>query len=225
MNGLRGSRAELGAVIAARPACEVVICPPATLIAEFADMAAGVIRIGAQDCHPLEAGAHTGELSAEMLRDCGADFVICGHSERRQDQGEGDDLVCAKAEAALRTGLEPIICVGESEAERKNGETLAVLSRQIGDSVPKNADQFLIAYEPIWAIGAGRAASARDIEQAHGHIRSLLGKIPVLYGGSVQPDNAAEIAALENVNGLLIGGASLKASSFLSIIGLCKRFY
>ena len=206
----------------------MVICPPATLIAEFADIAAGVIRIGGQDCHPLEAGAHTGEISAEMLRDCGADFVICGHSERRQAQSEGDDLVCAKAEAALRAGLEPIICVGESEAERKKGETLAVLSRQIRDSVPKSPkskNRFLIAYEPIWAIGTGRAASSKDIEQAHGHIRSLLGKIPVLYGGSVQPDNAAEIAALEDVNGLLIGGASLKASSFLSIIDLCKRFY
>ncbi len=238
MNGLRDARAELEAVIRgleieASASCEVVICPPATLIADLADLARGsAIRIGAQDCHPQPHGAHTGEISAEMLKDCGAELVICGHSERRSEQGESNALVRAKAEAARRAGLESIVCVGESKAERQSGETLAALSRQVKASVPRSGDSlFSISYEPIWAIGSGEAARPEDIEQAHRHIADLLSKIcganhevAVLYGGSVKPENAAQIASIASVNGLLIGGASLKAASFLSIIDLCKRY-
>lgn len=207
---------------------DALICVPATLLARASETLRDTpVRRGGQDCHAEVAGAHTGDISAEMLKDAGASFVIVGHSERRADHGETDAMVRAKAKAAWRAGLCAIICIGETLAEREKRETLAVLSRQIAGSVPKGATptNTVIAYEPVWAIGSGLTPSASDIASAHTHIRIELGKLldrdaaqmRILYGGSVKPDNAAELMAVANVDGALVGGASLKASDFLHI--------
>jgi triosephosphate isomerase len=232
MNGLIGSGSELQAVIAASEPlakkADLLICPPATLVAAFASRARGsVVAIGGQDCHPNASGAHTGDISAEMLKDAGAWFVIVGHSERRADHGESSELVRSKAGAAWRAGLAPIVCVGETEAQRKSGQTLDIVGAQLAASVPEGATaaNLVVAYEPVWAIGTGLTPTIADIEQVHGFIRDKLStrfkgegaSIRILYGGSVKPSNAAEILRAKDVNGALIGGASLKAADFLAI--------
>ncbi len=234
MNGIRASLPELRAIAAgARVASEVAVCVPATLISAAAEAVAGTpVAIGGQDCHPAAKGAHTGDIAAEMVADAGGSLVIVGHSERRTDHGETDAEVRAKAEAGWRAGLTVILCIGETEAERRGGQTEAVLSRQIEGSVPDGAtaDKLVIAYEPVWAIGTGLTPSNDDIVAAHAHIRArLAGRLGqdqadamrILYGGSVKPDNAATIMALPGVDGGLVGGASLKAADFLVIVAAC----
>jgi triosephosphate isomerase len=207
---------------------EALICVPATLITRAAEILGRTpVKCGAQDCHPKASGAHTGDLSAEMLKDAGASHVIVGHSERRTDHGETDALVHAKAEAAWRAGLTAIICVGETRAEREAGATLDILTKQIRGSVPKHATHTtaVIAYEPVWAIGTGLTPTVEDVAEAHRHIRIELndmigaeaGKMRILYGGSVKPSNARELLSVANVNGALVGGASLKSADFLGI--------
>ena len=231
MNGTTAALAEVSALLAAHPApaCEMLLCPPATLIAQMAAAARGsVLRVGGQDCHARAAGAHTGDISAPMLVDAGASHVILGHSERRADHFESDAMVRAKAEAALAAGLVAVICVGESEAQHDDGQTLAVIGAQLAGSVPDAASvaNLVIAYEPIWAIGSGRTPTLAEIEQVHGAIRARLTArfgtaatgIRLLYGGSVKPSNAAEIFAVPEVNGALVGGASLKAADFGAIV-------
>jgi triosephosphate isomerase (TIM) len=235
MNGLRASLAEVAAVKAGiGPAkCDVAICPPATLIAEAASQAAGsALMIGGQDCHTAATGAHTGDISAEMVADAGGKLVIVGHSERRTDHGETDGLVRSKAEAAWRAGLLAILCIGETEAERRSGATFEVLKRQIAGSVPNGATSanLVIAYEPVWAIGTGLTPSEGDIADAHAHIRLRLAErigaeaalTRILYGGSVKPSNAVAILGLDDVDGALVGGASLKAADFLGIVAAAK---
>jgi len=213
-----------------RPAADIMICPPSTLLAQ-AHYAFGKrdILLGGQDCHPVPEGAHTGDISAEMLADVGATAVIVGHSERRRDHGETDALVAAKAAAAHRAGLTAIICIGETEQERREGATLAVVGRQLDGSLPPSAtaENSIIAYEPVWAIGTGLTPTPRDVAEVHGFIRDSLGgrlgreeaaKIRILYGGSVKPSNARELLAVGNVNGALVGGASLKAADFYAIL-------
>ena len=234
MNGLRAALGEIASVgagvdpvLAAK--VDVMICPPATLLYTAAVASVGTaVAIGAQDCHANASGAHTGDISAEMVRDAGASAVIVGHSERRADHGESDADVRAKAEAAWRAGLVAIICVGESEAERKAGSTLKVIAGQIAGSVPDGATaaNTVIAYEPIWAIGTGLTPTPDDVAEVHAALRKDLaarfggeGKaMRLLYGGSVKPGNAAELMAVANVDGALVGGASLKAEDFLGII-------
>ncbi len=209
-------------------AVRVAVMPPATLVHPMAEAVKGsVIAVGGQDCHPHDSGAHTGDISAPMLRDAGATLVIVGHSERRTDHGEDNALVAAKAEAALRAGLEPVICVGETLAQREAGDTLAIIARQVAESLPDALDgrAFAVAYEPVWAIGTGLTPTLEQIAEVHGAIRRQLAErfshgttIPVLYGGSVKPSNAAAILALEDVGGALVGGASLKAADFSVII-------
>jgi triosephosphate isomerase len=232
MNGLRASASELDALIRGLPAgagerFDIMICPPATLIREFAEAASGSpVRIGGQDCHAKPSGAHTGDISAEMLKDAGASAVIVGHSERRADHGETDAHVKAKAEAALRAGLAPIVCVGETETERLAGRTNDVVSRQLAGSLPERADALVVAYEPVWAIGTGRTPTPEDVAEVHALVRRALearygaagGRIRILYGGSVKPENAGTLMAVENVDGALVGGASLKAADFLGIM-------
>ena len=235
MNGLTASLAELRAIVAgaATAGAEVAICPPATLIAPAVAAAAGSkVAIGGQDCAVAASGAHTGDVAAEMLADAGATLVIVGHSERRTNHGETDALVRAKAEAAWRAGLVAILCIGETEAERRSDKTDAVLDRQIAGSVPDGATaaSLVIAYEPVWAIGTGLTPSTDDIRAAHAHIRLRLHerfgaeaeKIRILYGGSVKPANAVEIMGLPGVDGALVGGASLKAADFLGIVAACN---
>lgn len=211
------------------PRAVVVICPPATLVAAVAAQGASSgIMAGGQDCHANASGAHTGDISAYMLADAGAQFVIVGHSERRADHAETDDQVRAKAEAAIGAGLKPIICVGETEAQRDAGEAESVVAAQLAASIPDGAGQHevIVAYEPIWAIGTGRTPSNDDIAQMHASIRARLvdrfgsrgNEFRILYGGSLKPVNAREILAVENVNGGLVGGASLLAKDFYTII-------
>jgi len=229
MNGVKASLAEISALEAAFPApnCDVLICPPATLIAAMA--ASGkTVKVGGQDCHANAGGAHTGDISAEILVDSGATAVIVGHSERRADHGETDAAVQAKARAAWRAGLMAIICVGETEAERDAGKALGVVGGQIAGSVPTGATgaNTVVAYEPVWAIGTGKVPTLQDIAEMHDFMRAELTKshgaeaenIRFLYGGSVKPSNAAEIFAVSNVDGALVGGASLKAADFGGII-------
>jgi len=234
MNGLRPALEEvdkLAALVAGgvRPHCDIAICPPATLLMQMSARLAGtVIVTGGQDCHPAAGGAHTGDLSAPMLADAGAAYVIVGHSERRADHGETDALVSDKARAALGAGLVPIICVGETRAEREAGEAEAVVGRQLAGSIPDVAasESFVIAYEPVWAIGTGLTPSTGDIAQMHGAIRRLLvgrfgergAAVRILYGGSLKPANAREILAVPDVNGGLVGGASLLSSDLYAII-------
>jgi len=222
MNGLGASLGEIEVLDKAlgAPECDVLICPPATLVARAAALGTR-IAIGGQDCHAEISGAFTGDVSAEMLRDAGAVAVIVGHSERRQYHGETDAMVAAKAKAAWRAGLIAIICIGESEAERDAGRANQVCSGQIAGSMPDGATpaNTAIAYEPIWAIGTGKTPTTPQIAQMHAHIRGQLpAPLRILYGGSVKPSNAQEILALADVGGALVGGASLKASDFLTIV-------
>jgi triosephosphate isomerase (TIM) len=236
MNGLKSSVAEFeamregAAAVAAK--ADLLVCPPATLIAGFADKAKGSkLAVGAQDCHPKASGAHTGDLSAEMLADAGASAIIVGHSERRADHGETDALVRQKAEAAWRAGLTAIVCIGETQNQRDAGQTLKICGGQLKGSLPDGSTSanLVVAYEPVWAIGTGLTPTAKDVEQVHKFIRGVLtdrfkaegGKIRILYGGSVKPSNAAELMAVANVNGALVGGASLKAADFLAIAAGC----
>ncbi|MDX8537481.1 triose-phosphate isomerase [Mesorhizobium abyssinicae] len=207
---------------------EALVCVPATLLSHAAEILSRTpVRAGGEDCHPKESGAYTGRISAEMLKDAGASHVIVGHSECRADLSEDDATIHAKASAAWRAGLVAIICIGETRAEREAGTTLDVLSRQIAGSVPTSATaaNTVIAYEPVWAIGTGLTPTADDVADAHAHIRAklteLLGgaaaKMRILYGGSVKPSNAIELLGVANVDGALVGGASLKAADFLGI--------
>lgn len=221
MNGLQSGILELDALLAADtlPGVELLVCPPATLLAAFAARAAnGQVRIGAQDCHPQPSGAHTGDLAAEMLADAGAAYIIVGHSERRTDHGETDAIVHAKALATHRAGCTPIVCIGETLAQRQAGETLVVLRRQIENSVPADVANLVVAYEPVWAIGTGLTPTLDQVAEAHAAIAAQLPQgTRILYGGSVKPDNAAALLAVPNVSGALVGGASLKAADFLGI--------
>jgi len=236
MNGLKASMAEFEAMLAGAPAlagkADLLVCPPATLVAAFADKARGKrVAVGAQDCHPKPAGAHTGDVSAEMLADAGATAIIVGHSERRADHGESDNLVRQKAEAAWRAGLTAIVCIGETQAQRDSGQTLGICGGQLTGSLPDSATSanLVVAYEPVWAIGTGLTPTTADVEQVHRFIRGVLtdrfkgegASIRILYGGSVKPSNAAELMAVANVNGALVGGASLKAADFLAIAAGC----
>ncbi|WP_444444111.1 triose-phosphate isomerase [Rhodobacter capsulatus] len=230
MNGTKASLAEVAALIAAHPdpKSEVLLCPPATLVAAMVATAAGKIAVGGEDCHMKAAGAHTGDIAAEMLADCGASHVILGHSERRADHGESSEMVCAKAAAARAAGLVAVICVGETEAQRDAGETLALVGAQLAGSVPDGATaaNTVIAYEPVWAIGTGRTPTLEQIAEVHDFLRAELvarfgaeGEgMRLLYGGSVKPSNATEIFATSNVDGALVGGASLKAADFGAIL-------
>jgi triosephosphate isomerase (TIM) len=237
MNGLKSSLGEFDAMLAGASdvaaKADLLVCPPATLIATFAERARGskTLGVGAQDCHPRPSGAHTGDISAEMLGDAGARAVIVGHSERRADHGETDLLVRQKAEAVWRAGLTAIVCIGETRKQRDDGQTLDVCGGQLKTSLPDGAtaDNLVVAYEPVWAIGTGLTPTTGDVEQVHGFIRKLLierfkgegAKIRILYGGSVKPSNVAELMAVKNVNGALVGGASLKAADFLAIAAGC----
>ena len=233
MNGLGGSLGEVEALRAAlagaAPACRVALCPPATLIERMARAAGEGIEIGGQDCRAESHGAFTGDVSAAMLRDAGATLVILGHSERRQGHGETDAVVAAKAEAALSAGLEPIICVGETLEQREAGRAVEVVRGQVMASLPAilaEKGAFAVAYEPVWAIGTGLTPSLEQIEAVHRAVRAAMierlgpagAARPILYGGSVKPDNAREILAVPEVGGALVGGASLKAADFLGIV-------
>ena len=234
MNGLRASAGELETIIAGAgslPHVDFLICPPATLVARFAALAQGSrVEIGGQDCHAEPAGAYTGDIAAEMLRDAGASAVIVGHSERRQHHGETDAMVRAKALAARRAGLLAIICVGETRAERDASKTHAVVRAQLDGSLPDDFKDFVIAYEPVWAIGTGVTPTRDDVLDMHRFIRERLcarygdaGQgVRILYGGSVKPANAKELLGIENVDGALVGGASLKANEFLAIAAVYR---
>ena len=231
MNGNGASLAEARAVADGLDGVtvRVAICPPAVLVSRAADALAGsAVEVGGQDIHPEASGAHTGDISAEMLADAGATLVILGHSERRAAYGESDALVADKVRAALRAGLEPIVCVGETLEQRKAGQALEVVTGQVRGSLPPELDgeTFSVAYEPVWAIGTGLTPTTPEIEEVHRAIRATLKhmfaahgeRAPILYGGSVKPSNAAEILHAAEVGGALVGGASLKAEDFLGII-------
>jgi triosephosphate isomerase (TIM) len=231
MHGLRGELHEIESIAAlatgTQPHVDILICPPASLLAAAARTAAGRIGIGGQDCHPEASGAHTGDVSAEMLKDAGASAVIVGHSERRQHHGETDVLVARKALAARRAGLVAILCVGETQQQRASGAALTICGGQIVASVPNGmtASALVIGYEPLWAIGSGQIPTSQEIVHVHAHIRGCLvehlgaeGKsVRILYGGSVKPSNARAILALPEVGGALVGGASLKSEEFAAI--------
>ena len=235
MNGLRAQLAEAAQVrdaisaAATRPSADVMICPPVTLVLPLAEAVRGsALMVGAQDCHTAASGAHTGDLSAEMLADAGATAVIVGHSERRSDHGEQDRTVRAKAQAAHRAGLTAIVCIGETAGERAAGLTLAVVRRQLQGSLPDaaSAENTVVAYEPVWAIGTGLTPRPKDVAEVHAAIRAALvarfgaqgGAMRILYGGSVKPANARELMRIADVDGALVGGASLKAEDFLAIV-------
>ncbi len=234
MNGLLADSLERASAIAAeapRLACDVLVCPPATVLRAVAGKLAGtVVAVGGQDCHAEAQGAHTGDLSAAMLKDAGASAVILGHSERRADHGESSALVRAKVAAAMAAGLLPIVCVGETEAERLAGRKEEVVRSQLRDSLP---DDFagVIAYEPVWAIGTGRTPTEADVAAMHASIRAALSdrlgaggrQLRILYGGSVKPTNARALLALPEVGGALVGGASLVAADFLAIAAAAAR--
>ena len=231
MNGLSGDLAQIEALMAAHPApkVEMLICPPATLLSRMAETVGDhPLHLGGQDCHAAPDGANTGDISAAMLVDAGARYVILGHSERRTDHGETDAMVRAKAEAARTEGLVSVICVGETLAERETGETLAVVGRQLEGSLPEEpiAADVVIAYEPVWAIGTGKVPTTEQISEVHGYLRAELKRhmgvegegVRILYGGSVKAANAAEIFAIPDVDGALVGGASLTAGDFSPIV-------
>src|SRR6202790_958060 len=237
MNGLKASLGEFEAMLAGASEvaakADLLVCPTATLIAAFDGKEAGwkALGVGAHDCHPKPSVAHTGDISAEMLADAGASAIIVGHSERRADQGETDVLVRKKTEAVWRAGLTAIVCIGETQHQRDAGHTLEICRGQLNISLPDGAraDNLVVAYEPVWAIGSGLTPTAGDVEQIHQFIRELLAarfnregaRIRILYGGSVKPSNARELLAVANVNGALVGGASLKAADFLAIARSC----
>ena len=235
MHGLAASQGELEKIIAGAAGvnCDLMICPPATLIARFAAAAAGsAVAIGSQDCHAEPSGAHTGDIAAEMLADAGATAVIVGHSERRADHHETDAQVRAKALAAWRAGLTAIVCVGEQRAEREAGKTLAIVGGQLDGSLPDGASaaKLVVAYEPVWAIGTGLTPTPADVAEVHSFIRERLsarfagegGGTRILYGGSVKPANAKELLSVADVNGALVGGASLTAADFLGIAAVYR---
>ncbi|MGE3916748.1 MAG: triose-phosphate isomerase [Hyphomicrobiaceae bacterium] len=235
MNGLTAALGEVDRLKqglhdrSGKMSADVMLCPPATLVAAMAARAAGApLAVGGQDCHAKVSGAHTGDVSAEMLKDAGATAVIVGHSERRADHGETDAVVRAKAEAAHRTGLIAIVCVGETADQRKAGQTLDIVSRQLAGSVPDaaKAATTVVAYEPVWAIGTGLTPTPADVAEVHAMMRAELRKrlgaegaaMRLLYGGSVKASNARELMAVADVDGALVGGASLKADDFLGIV-------
>ena len=231
MNGLKSSLLEVDKVveqlIGYPDEADCLICPPSTLIAPMKDRSGVRLSVGAQACHPEAFGAFTGDLSAEQLKDVGADYVVVGHSERRSEHGERSAYVQEQAHAGLRAGIVPIVCVGESFAQHERGETMDTVTRILRKSLPTLGadDSLVVAYEPLWAIGTGLVPSTEEIEAVHKTIRELLvelyqdrgADLRILYGGSMKPGNAAEILAIENVNGGLIGGASLKADDFMAI--------
>jgi triosephosphate isomerase (TIM) len=237
MNGLIASTGEFEAMLAGAGSviakADLLVCPPATLVAAFAGKAKGAkaLAVGAQDCHPKASGAHTGDISAEMLADAGAKAIIVGHSERRADHGETDAIVREKTKAVWRAGLTAIVCIGETREQRDAGKTLDICGGQLKGSLPdgSTAANLVVAYEPVWAIGTGLTPTVSDVEQIHRFIRELLvgrfdgegARMRILYGGSVKPSNANELMAVANVNGALVGGASLKASDFLAIAAGC----
>lgn len=242
MNGLKASMSEFEAMLRSAPEAlekaDLLVCPPVTLLSAFAGRASSfgqegrtVVTVGAQDCHTKASGAHTGDVAAEMLADAGATAIIVGHSERRADHGETDAVVREKALAAWRAGLTAIVCIGETQAERDAGKTLDVCGTQLQGSLPDDctSGNLIVAYEPVWAIGTGLTPTAGDVEQVHKFIRQHLNQrfrnegpsIRILYGGSVKPSNAKELMAVPNVNGALVGGASLKAADFLAIAAGC----
>ncbi|SEM88718.1 triosephosphate isomerase [Gemmobacter aquatilis] len=236
MNGTAAALTEVQALLGAHPApaCEMLLCPPATLTARMAELARGTaLRVGGQDCHAKPSGAHTGDISAEMLLDAGATHVILGHSERRADHGETDAEVLAKAEAAMAAGLVAVVCLGETEAERDAGQTLDVVGRQLAGSVPEGSTPatLVIAYEPVWAIGTGRTPTLEEIAEVHRFLRGRLiarfgqpaNEMRLLYGGSVKPANADDIFAVPHVDGALVGGASLKAADFGAIVAALAK--
>ena len=233
MNGLTASLAEIKAMREAvdagkAGAAELAVCPPATLLAQAAwALKGGKVSLGAQDCHAQASGAFTGDIAAPMIKDAGAQYVIVGHSERRQYHGETDAAVKAKAEAALKSGLTAIVCVGETRAEREAGKAIEIVSSQVRGSLPAGGapETVVVAYEPVWAIGTGLTPTPANVAEVHAAIRRLLGevygaagaKLRILYGGSVKPSNAKELLGLANVDGALVGGASLKAVDFMAI--------
>lgn len=235
MNGTAADLTEVQAVINAHPApgCDLLICPPATLLHRMSVLAEDhPLATGGQDCHAEAKGAHTGDISAAMIRDAGGLYVITGHSERRADHGESDAMVRAKTQAAHAAGLIGVVCIGETLTQREAGETLAVITAQLAGSLPDGATgpNTVVAYEPIWAIGTGKVPTLEQIGDVHNHLRAELEKrfsegaaMRLLYGGSVKPSNAAEIFATSNVDGALVGGASLKAGDFSGIIGALER--
>jgi triosephosphate isomerase len=235
MNGSRAMAAQLIAELGQGMdglACDLLVCPPFPYVPIVADLLKGKsIALGAQDCAPKESGAHTGDVAAVMLKDVGCSHVILGHSERRADHGESSAEVAAKAKAAQAAGLSAVVCVGETEAQRDAGDTLKIVETQISNSIPtgSSAANLVVAYEPVWAIGTGRTPTVGDVEVVHRHIRKLLATgveggagVRILYGGSVKPSNAAELMAVPEVNGALVGGASLKAADFLGIAKACR---
>jgi triosephosphate isomerase len=238
MNGLRESLVEAAAICEAVDAggagkAELVVCPPATLLMAAAQICAGSrVGVGGQDCHAEASGAFTGDISAEMLKDAGASYVILGHSERRAGHNETDKIVLAKAKSALRAGLAAIICVGETRAEREAGAAFAIVGVQLAGSIPENSPpgQIVIAYEPVWAIGTGLTPTPADIAEMHCFIRVRVNQhlpgqgasVRILYGGSVRPDNAAELLPVEDVDGALVGGASLSSAEFMAIAGVYR---
>jgi len=237
MNGLAASQGEFGKIIAGAGTltgkADLMVCPPATLIASFASAARGSrVTIGGQDCHAEASGAHTGDISAEMLADAGASAVIVGHSERRADHHETDAQVRAKTQASWRAKLTAIVCVGEQRVERELGKTLDVVSRQLDGSLPDGATaaNLVVAYEPVWAIGSGLTPTPADVAQVHAFVRKRLterfsaegGRTRILYGGSVKPANAKELLMIADVNGALVGGASLTAQDFLGIAAVYR---
>lgn len=237
MNGTGAALSELEALARSHPApsVDILVCPPATLLHRAAQAVHGAgITLGGQDCHAEESGAHTGDLSAQMLKDAGATSIIVGHSERREDHGEQDEDVRAKARAAMNAGLTAIICVGESLEQREAANTLDIIGGQLSGSIPDLAtgENLVVAYEPIWAIGTGKVPTLEEIGEVHDFIRARLVRrfgegvgrsVRLLYGGSVKPDNAADIFGVSNVDGALVGGASLKAQDFSGIISALER--
>ena len=238
MNGTKAEAPQILALVekgsSLKDLVDLLICPPATLIGHFSELTKeSSLAIGGQDCHTEHSGAHTGDLSAEMLKDSGASFVILGHSERRSNYDETNELIKRKVSAAWRSGLVTIICIGETETQYQNEMTREVIDSQLSGSIPPgvNESNTVVAYEPVWAIGTGRTPSLKEIEAIHSHIRMWMNenfkgagdKIRLLYGGSVKPDNAAEILAVHNVNGALVGGASLKSEDFLKIANYYKN--
>lgn len=234
MNGLTEDGVALAKAVAQevkakKRTCEFVVCPPFTLLTSVKKALRGAkVALGAQDCHFNEKGAHTGDISPLMLTDVGCSYVILGHSERRADHGESNELVCKKAEAAHKAGLKTIICIGETLQQRDDGLTIDVCSEQIKGSIPDTATaaDTVIAYEPVWAIGTGKTPTAQDVEDVHAAVRKVLvkkigksqaNKMRILYGGSVKPSNAKEFLSLPDVDGALIGGASLKSEDFMAI--------